>query len=647
MLVLLAIVGLAAPPTPQQLVELPTVGDARISPDGTAAVYVLTTTDLEEDCSSSDLWYVPISPGGDPVQLTTHPGRDHSPRWSPDGQGLVFVSDRSGSPQLWRFDGFFGEPHQITDHAGGASNPVWTPDGQSLLFLSRGPEPEETDAIQPYTDLLYRKGRDGRTRHVFSVQASGGEATQLTQGERDWGEVSVSPDGSRLAAVREPEHTGGLWSIDTDVWLVPMEGGEGTLLTVNPGPDHDPRFAADGRVLTRSILEEGYESGKRRLMLWDPDGAEPVELTRGIDRACYRVELSADGKAALALLDGPGTWHVAHIPLDQPGQMKWVTQGDAWVWGMSPSARGRLLLEVTAGDRPTELYLIQERSRGADLGYLPKVRQLTHHSDPLLEAGDEVDVEELQVEVGDRHIQAFYSPPATPVEGPPPLVVKLHGGPQWQEGHYWHPDRQALASAGYAVLSVSFTGSTGHGQAFVDAIAGDWGGAPLEDVMAALDQVIAEGRADPERVAITGGSYGGFLAAHALVTHPDRFAAAIPERGVYDQVSMYGVTDEQFFPEKDLLGTPWEQPAVYAAASPLLRVRPGLPPTLIIHGGGDQRVPVSQAHELFTALLRHQVPAELMVFPGGHGFARRGPPSVRVQRWEAITAWLERWMVSE
>ena len=631
------------------------VGSPRISPDGSAVVFTVRTCDVADDSTSADLWYVDTEPGADPVQLTTDGAWEGSPAWSPDGTRLAFVSSRSGSSQIWRFDNFFGEPRQVTDHPGGASSPVWTPDGESLLYTSRGPsEPRDAargEDVAVYRDLLYRKGREpGRNSHVYRVDADGGEGVKLTSGDHDWSEVAVSPDGERIALVREADHVGGLYSIDTDVWIASIDGGAPRKLTDNPGPDHQPAWTPDGEhVITRSILEEGYESGKRRLMLWPAGGGEPTELTEGVDRHVYRYRLAPDGRSVIALMDGEGVWQLARLDLHQPDGAREITRGHSWIWDLDVAAQaGTVVFEGTDATHPSELFVL-EAVTGPDSEPVPLtfaaaagLRRLTGFNDDFVDGRLLSAPQRHWFPGATTRVESWYYPPATGVQGPrTPMIVTLHGGPQWCNGDRFDPEIQALTGAGYGVLAVNFTGSMGYGQEFMDAIIGDWGGAPAQDVLLAVDQAVELGLADPGRVGVTGGSYGGFLAAY-LTGQTDRFGAAVVCRAVLNQVSEYGTTDEQFFDENDLPGTPWSNPEGYHRWSPLTYADKVTTPTMLIHSDEDQRVPVGQAEEYFTALLRHGVTAELIRFPGeGHGLSRHGTPVHRRERLEHMIRWFD------
>lgn len=641
-LVLLALLVTAWPATadvfrPDDVCGPASVGSPRISPDGSAVVFTVDTCSLDANAGSSDLWYVSTEPGAEPVQLTTDGGGDWSPAWSPDGDQLAFVSSRSGSAQIWRFDGFFGEPRQVTDQPGGASSPVWTPDGEAILYTSRAPsttpDASKGEDVAVHRDLLYRKGREpGRNTHVYKVSASGGAATKLTSGDHDWGEVAVSPDGTRMALVREADHVGGLYSIDTDVYVASIRGGAPRKLTDNPGPDHQPAWTADGEsVITRSILEPGYESGKRRLLVWPAGGGEPTELTAGVDRHVYRYRLAPDGRSVIALMDGEGVWQLARLDLQQPGVVEELTRGHSWIWDLDVAAdAGTVVFERTDATHPSELFV------------LDGPRRLTTFNDSFVD-GRLLSVPQRHwLQGADSLVESWYYPPATHVQGPrTPMIVTLHGGPQWCVGDRFDPEIQALTGAGYAVLAVNFTGSMGYGQEFMDAIIGDWGGAPARDVLMAVEQIVDKGLADPGRVGVTGGSYGGFLAAH-LIGQTDSFGAAVVCRAVLNQVSEYGTTDEQFFDENDIPGTPWSNPEGYARWSPLTYVDKVHTPTMLIHSDEDHRVPVGQAEEYFTALLRHGVTAELIRFPGeGHGLSRHGTPVHRRERLQHMIRWFD------
>ena len=631
------------------------IEDARLSPDGSAVVYTLRTCSLETNETQRDLWYVSTDPASpEPVRLTTSAARDQVPRWSPDGSSLAFLSTRSGGMQIWRFDRFFGEPRQVTHHPGGAWSPAWTPDGQQLLYLARGapaPEPDEMagEDVEVHTDLLYRKGasrEQGRHAHVYRVDAQGGEGVRITYGDREHAEFAVSPDGTTVAVVREPEHAGE-FSIDTGVWLVPVEGGTMEMLTEDqPGPDHHPAWSPDGQVVyTRSILEPGYESGRRRILAWPVTGGDPTEITDNLDHHVFSYQVEEDGNL-LALVDHEGTWQMGRLFPDEPGKMIALTVGAGWLWGFH-SAGGRVVGLATAADHPSQLWEL-------DLGPSAEIVTLTWgetRGKRALTAYNEAFEGLVERSVPRRgwvdstsgaRVHVWYYPPTRKTQGPrTPMIVTLHGGPQWCVGERWDPEIQALTGAGYGVLAVNFTGSLGYGQAYIDAVAGDWGGAPYQDVLSAVDWAVAEKLADPSRIGITGGSYGGFLAGFAI-GQTDRFRAAVLARAVTEQVSEYGTTDEQFFAEQDLQGTPWSHPEEYARWSPLTYAPQITTPTMLIHSENDVRVPLNQAEQMFTALIKHGVEAELVVFPGeGHGLSRHGTPVHRRERLRHMIRWFD------
>ncbi len=630
--------------------------DPRLSPDGSAVVFVVRSCDVATNESTSDLWYVATAPGSEPVQLTTDPADEWSPRWSPDGTSLAFVSTRAMGPQIWRFDGFFGEPRQITHQPGGATGPVWTPDGRQLLYTSRGPGVELDELagedVGVHRDLLYRKGahrEQGRFAHIYRVDAAGGEGTRITYGDHDFSEPAVSPDGATLAVTRDADHAGGVYSIDTDVWLIPLQGGTLEPLSDNPGPDQSPVWRPDGgAVMTRSILEEGYESGRRRLLSWPVGGGEPTELTAGADQHVFWAWYTPDGEAVEAIVDGPGTWHLATLPA-AGGPLAMRTAGRSWIWDAHAARQtGDVVLIVTDPVHPGELWLLPAGADRATLDFAaPQGARPLTAVNAAFEASRSLsspDVHWIDSPSG-RRIQLWYYPPTTAIQGPRrPLILTLHGGPQWMVGERWDPEIQALAGAGHAVLAVNFTGSMGYGQAFMDAIIGDWGGAPMQDALAAVDWAVAEGLADPDRLGVTGGSYGGFLVAY-LIGHDPRFKAAVPCRSVINQVSAYGTTDEQFFDENDIPGTPWSNPEGYRQWSPITHADQITTPTLIIHSDDDTRVPIGQAEELFTALIRHGVEAELVRFPDeGHGLSRRGTPVHRRERLRHMVRWFQTYL---
>ena len=570
------------------LTDLAVPSQPALSPDGDVVVYVLRTLDADEDRNVDQLWTVPTS-GGTPRRLTTG-NADTSPAWSPDGSRIAFVRD--GQIHLLATDG--GEPERVTDLPLGAGAPVWSPDGARLAFTA----PVDPGSAGPLVAdrLDYQadgSGMFGAVRsQVHVVDLASGECRQVTDGTEHAGAPAWSPDGGTIAFARAVGEDSDL-RFRIAVHLLAVED-----------PKALPRvFAfADGVARTvsysvggESLLVVGWNGdpvGHARLFRVPLDTGVAVDLTGTLDRNvmpgapaypgglpqetadgrilfCVRARgcthlwsVAADGSDARAVLDGAGR---VVSGLTVAGDLAVVALG-------TPTSYGELaVVDVTAA---AETVLTEHGAAFADVEPFERVER-------TFTIGDGTEVQAWLVSDPDHDLGRT---------GPLPLLVDIHGGPHnaWNaaadEIHFYH---QELAARGWAILLVNPRGSDGYGEAFYDGVHGAWGVADANDFLEPIDQLVAEGLADPERLAVAGYSYGGFMACY-LTGHDDRFAAAVAGGVVSDLVSMGGTCDDgHFLSAYELGGAPWQSPTRYAAMSPLTKVADVRTPTLVIHGAAD------------------------------------------------------------
>ncbi|WP_433360428.1 S9 family peptidase [Streptosporangium sp. CA-115845] len=616
--------------------------DPRLHPGASSVAYVVTTADRESDENRSELWLA--APGVEPRRLTGGP-RDSSPRWSPDGSSLAFLRPVEGRPQLHLLPMDGGEPRVLTTAALGAGPAVWSPDGTRIAYgaphgdLDRN-APVVADSLEYKADGagLLR----GLTTHLFVVDVATGETGQLTAGDFHAGEPSWSPDGRRLAftASMEPDRD---LVVSSEVYSVDASGGEPERLT-GPGVICTGVWWLGGRLLVAGYA--GDPVGHVRLFELGTDGL--VEVKTGLDR---NVMLGAPGyPGATPQLAGDdlifcardgGFTHLYRAPGEK------IVGGDRVVSGVS-AVGGRIAYVAATPDSAGEVYLadLTAGRAGAPSGDVPAVPGVTAPETTRLSA-----YALPGVELFTPRSRTFTAPDGTPVEGfvlrdetltePGPLLLDAHGGPHntWApvfDGvHLYH---QVLAARGWTVLTLNPRGSDGYGEAFYTAALGAWGLADTGDFLSPIDQLVAEGVADPDRLAVTGYSYGGYISCW-LPTQTGRFKAAIPGGCVSDLVSMAGTSDAGH-----LLKT-YECRGDIAAQSPMSHVAQVTTPTLILHGENDDRCPVGQAEQWFAALRERNVPVRLVRYPGGsHLFILNGRPSHRVDYNERIVEWLEQWI---
>ena len=674
------------PMTIDDLLAVKTVSDPQISPDSRRVVYVVSEIDRDANKSNSSLWGVPLA-GGTSRRLTTSPGANNHPRWSPDGKNIAFVSSRSGSSQIWLLPADGGEAHQLTKLPIDIDGPIWSPHGDKIAFAASvypGKSPEETAAKDKEKDASKSKARvydklfirhwtawdEGKRSHVFVADAKTGEAKDLTPeldantppapfgGSNDY---AWSADGKKLAFTVEPSKNPA-WSTNTDIWLVPVEGGKAENLTeANKGADAQPSFSPHGDLLVYvSQARAGFEADLWVLTVRDMKTGNTTSFPKLLDRPIQSFAWALDASTNLghdvnliAVIDSKGTEPIVPISiLQHPDGKVTVTENPDTVvsGGINTSAHvndgpvlgtgGKPLVFIHSdAARPGEVYKM-ELSENA------KPTPLTHHNDKLIEGLDVSKAEGFRFKGadGDEVSGWLVKPPGFDANKKYPVVFLIHGGPQGAWHDEWHGrwNYQMFASPGFAVVAINPRGSTGYGQKFTDQISRDWTGKVYEDLMKGLDYTLKTySFLDGDRVAAAGGSYGGFMV-NWIAGHSDRFKALISHAGVFDLTSKYGTTEELWFPEWEFGGTPWDKPDHYRERSPSAFVANFKTPTLVTHGALDFRVPDAQGLGMFTSLQRRGVPSRYVFFPDeGHWILK---PANRVVWWNEMLGGLKTYL---
>ena len=668
-LLTLLLAGLAAPAlaqakraiTPRDLWSLARVGTPVLSPDGRRVAYTVTRYDLGSYRSDTEIWLVPTA-GGPAVQFTSTSGSNREPAWTPDGRALAFVSTRAeGGPQVWLQPVEGGEARQLTRQEGGVSGPlVFSADGRRLLYSARvWPEgdaqaerlrrlAEGPSQARIYDELMYRhwdEWEDGRRSHVFVLDLAGGQARDVTPGAFDtpplalggFRDYDLSPDGREVAFVRNTDVPTAVGT-GNDVWTVSAEGGEPKLVTPSDANDVAPQYSPDGRWLAYLAMERpGFEADRAQLVVLDRQSGQRRSLTASLDRSVGFFTWAADSKSLYVLAADELQEHVYRVPVGG-GASAQLTRG-TYNSGLAVSPDGRTLVVARqSAQAPVELFALDARGR--------TLRQLTRTNEALLAELALQPAEPFWFEgAGGTRVQGFLvKPPEFDAAKKYPVVYLVHGGPQgvWADNwsYRWNP--QLFAAPGYVALLVNPRGSTAYGQRFTDEISGDWGGQVFEDLMKGLDHALAAYPfLDRTRLAAAGASYGGYMM-NWFEAHTDRFRALINHDGVYDPRSMYGSTEELWFPEWEFRGTPWANPELYEKWNPANHVENFKTPMLVIHGGLDYRVPLEQGLQVFTALRRQGVPARLLYFPDeGHWVLK---PQNAMVWWETMYDWLGRYL---
>ncbi len=648
----------------QTMLDLSRVSEPALSPDGKQVAFTVQTVDVEKNIKPKQIYVVPLS-GGPPLQITREGNDNERPRWAPDSKKIYFVSDRSGSSQIWVMDADGGHARQITRLSTEAGGLLVSPDGKKIVLQSSvypecgaddscnsskiADEAKNKVKARVYTSLLYRHWTAYETKrreHLLVVDADGSNVKDLTPGPYDVPPFSlggpdgyaISPDSQELAFTMNVDPDPAT-STNSDIYTVPLTGGEVRRITIGMGADNSPLYSPDGKMLAfRSQARAGYESDRWRLMVLDRASGKTTNLSEGLDRWVDSMTWLPDSERLVCTSEDRGRSGLQMVSASGGG-LRSIISGPLSLDDVQFTPDGSTMIySQQSGSRPTEIF---KATAGAGAGVA-----LTHFNDAALAASTVRPLEEFWVESGEdkTRIQTFVvKPPDFSPTKRYPVLFLLHGGPQgaWGEtwSYRWNP--QVFASAGYLVVLPNPRGSTGYGQKFIDAINGDWGGKCFDDIMAVADYVQKLPYADGDRMAAAGGSFGGYMV-DWILGHTNRFKALISHSGVYDLRSMAGETEELWFPLWEFKGMPWDNPEMYARWSPSFFAKEFKTPTLVFHGELDYRVPVGQGMQLFTALQEQKVPSKLVLFPDeGHWIMK---PQNSVLWYSQFLEWIGEWL---
>jgi dipeptidyl aminopeptidase/acylaminoacyl peptidase len=643
------------------LMKVQRVADPQLSPDGKWVTFSVTRIDMEKNTRPTQIWIVPLNGGAAPRPLTTE-GTNQRARWMPDSKRIAFVSTRGGSSQIWSMNPDGSDQKQLTRIATEASDVTVAPDGKHLIFTSEvypdctdeacnqrklDEEAQSKVKARSYTSLLYRHWNQFqglRRKHVFVVPAVGGAPRDLTPGPRDVppfnlggpDDFAVAPDGKEVVFAMNADPQPAV-STNSDLYVAPLEGGEARKITNGAGADLSPQYSPDGKFLAwRSQARAGFESDRWRLMVIERASGRVTALTENLDRSVGSFTWAPDSQRIFYTIEDRGRSTVQMLPVSGGGS-RTIASGNSHIDDvqLTPDSKTMIYSEQS-GSRPVELYRVSS-SGGSPVA-------LTRLNDALWDEYQTTPLEDFWVASTDgARVQSFVvKPPDFNPKQKYPVLFLIHGGPQgaWGESWTYRWNAQVFAAAGYLVVMPNPRGSTGYGQKFTDEISGDWGGKVYDDIMAAVDEVVKQPYADPDRMAAAGGSYGGYMV-NWILGHSTRFKALISHAGVFDLRSMAGETEELWFPMWEFQGMPWNNPEIYAKWSPSYFVPDFKTPTLVIHGELDYRVPVGQGMQLFTALQLQKVPSKLLLFPDeGHWINK--PQNARLW-YRSFLDWIGEW----
>jgi dipeptidyl aminopeptidase/acylaminoacyl peptidase len=637
----------------EDVFQLTGVSDPRVRPGGSEVAYVVWSIDGEANEYRQSIWVAPLDGSGSPRRLTSG-DNDAQPRWSPDGNRLAFVSkrgDEKARRQLYVLPMGGGEPQCLTEIKDDVGEPVWSPDGTRIVFSARVPDEayeEEDDkkrAPRRFTRLLYKLDSVGwtgdRRRHLYVVAADGSsEAKQITEGDFEDSRPTWAPDGRIAFSSARNED----WDVELkgDIYLVSPDGGEPERLTPNDANYYAPSYSPNGNLLAVKWDPGGFDFPRHtQIGVMNADGSDFRLLTTSLDRTCdpypeIREPIWDDGAIVFAIEDH-GNIHLYRVS-PAGGDPELLAGGDIVLSGydvhdgqvVRTGSTAPNLAELYAGDRQLS-EIGKEFAAGRSLTEPERFTAIS-------EDGSEV--------------EAWIARPAGFKEGTRyPALLNIHGGPFTQYGNGFFDETQVYAGGGYAVLYANPRGSSGYAESWGRAIMGPgelgpgWGSVDYEDLMAVVDTALDRyDFIDPERLGVLGGSYGGYMTSW-IVSHTNRFKAAISERAVNNLVSMYGSSDVGW------VFKGYHGDFVHDAVDKYLQISPWTyakqieTPLLIMHSENDLRCNIEQAEVMFTTLRLLGKEVEMVRFPAeSHELTRSGNPVHRVQRFELVLDWFDRYL---
>lgn len=633
--------------TPDDLYRVQDVSDPQVSPDGAWVAYVLTSSDRESDEARSAIWMVSWD-GMQRLALTSPAEGTGKPKWSPDGRYLAFAAMPAGSAktQLMLLDRRGGNASQLTSADGDVGEYSWSPDGKRVVFVlaksnsSPTPKPIVIDALQ------FKQDADGYIsqssgRHLYLIDVAGKHAEALTGDPRYNDDLpAFSPDGRRIAFIRTqgrvPDPDG-----REDIDVIDAAVGATAHTITRPFAPNAQKIAWSPNGTSLAYLQgdelKYYSYMQDHLVVVPVLGGQPRLLAEKLDRQITSYAFAADSGSITASVEDDATSYPVRIDLAKGDVTRELAAGPFVISELSRSAGHTAALQTNDGAL-AEVYALEAG----------RVRKLTAHNESFLSALQLGTVEDTRFKNkdGDEIHGLIVKPPNFVPGRKYPMVLWIHGGPNGADQHSLSLDGylfepQMFAAKGFVVLRVNYRGGGGRGLAFAKTIFADWGHKEVVDLLAGVDHLVADGLADPERLAIGGWSYGGILTDYTIASD-SRFKVAISGAGSANQTATYG-SDQYVLQYNNELGPPWQDTPLWLKLSyPFFHADRIHTPTLFLGGEKDFNVPVGGGEQMYQALRTLNVPAQLVVYPGQHHVFTR--PSFVKDLAERTSAWLDRYI---
>lgn len=637
------------------------IGAYDVSPDGKTIAFSLTSFTFEANKGNTDIYL--INSDGTSLRPFRNSDKNESePKFSPDGKqiaytigGQIFASGLDGKSEK-----------QLTNIYTGASGIKWSSDGKKILFVSSVyPDcttqqcNEEIDKAKEeskvkakvFDQLMYRHWNDWRgdkRSHLFMLDVETGNFVDLTESNKEdvpppalgsSNDYNLSPDGNEVAFTMNPEFSTAI-STNNEIYLLSLTAPSSPkLISLSKGVDCQPVYSPDGKYLTwTSMKRAGFEADKKDIILFERKSGKMKNLTEEVDISIDDFIWSPNSQHIYFNADNEVYKSIYRLDIES-GDID-LFHKENYNTSLSISQDGSTLYFLKQrSNMPAELYSLSTDGKNT-------LRQVTSVNKDVLANLETNSIETFWSDgaAGAKVQSILVKPPFFDPNKKYPMIFLIHGGPQgsWSDNFHYRWNYQMFAAQGYVVVAPNPRGSTGYGQKFTDEISGDWAGKVYIDLINAYDYAIKNfSFIDGNNTFAAGASYGGYMI-NWIAGHTDRFNALVSHAGVFNLESMYGTTEELWFPEWEYGGTPWDKREVYEKWSPHRYIHNAKTPVLVVHGAYDFRVPEEQAFQLFTSLQRLGVESKFLYFPDETHFVAK-PQNSRLW-WETVYGWFNKFL---